>query len=509
MVDATAARGEGDIRVDEAARGPVVVVAGASGYVGQALGARLGGDGADLIGLSRRAPEDLEGKPGAEHYRWRRCDLFSRRSCMSALAGADLAIYLVHDVQPTAALTQGDQRDLDVICADNFARAAAAHGVRQIVYLSALMPDEYEPSQGPLASHLEVEQVLGAHGVPVMTLRAGPIVGPGSPVANLLRQIIERLPVLLCPDWTRAPIHPVSLDDVVAVIAHCLGDRSLDGATFEVGGPEVLTFRDMLRVAAQVLDHRRLVLPLPLFSPRGSSLLLWLASGEARNRVRPLIDRIASGALGRDAALLRAAGAPDLPFTEALFDALCHPRPEARPLPVTTEAVARANDVRSIQRIPLPQGRDADWLVRHWAGWLPQNFFPWLVRGSQEDDGGQVRFFLKILPWPILELSLDRVVSTPDRRLYWITGGLLAEPAEGARFEFREILGQRYVLAAIHDFDPRLPWRLYLATQARVHAWVMERYRRYMLMTREFLRQHPEDTLLSTDQATPLLIGGK
>ena len=151
-----------------------IAVAGATGFVGRSLVGALQGQG-EIVALGR------SGSPaGAEHesVRWRRCDLFSLRETEEALAGVDVAYYLVHSMLPNNRLTQGTFQDLDLLLADNFGRAAAAAGVRRVIYLGGLIPDaEGEGLSAHLASRLEVEQALGAHGVPVTAVRAGLVVG--------------------------------------------------------------------------------------------------------------------------------------------------------------------------------------------------------------------------------------------------------------------------------------------------------------------------------------------
>ncbi|MFA6317171.1 MAG: NAD-dependent epimerase/dehydratase family protein, partial [Elusimicrobiota bacterium] len=156
--------------------GGTVVVAGATGFVGWALARFLAWD-YRVIGLSRNPPSGGGGPPRAGRVEWRACDLFSLKQTEEALEGAGAAFYLVHSMWPSARLTQGSFADMDLICADNFARAAAKAGVTQIVYLGGLIPDDPMLSRH-LASRLEVERTLGSRGVPLTALRAGIVIGP-------------------------------------------------------------------------------------------------------------------------------------------------------------------------------------------------------------------------------------------------------------------------------------------------------------------------------------------
>ena len=154
-----------------------VAIAGAGGFVGAALTARLVADGVRVIALGRAAP--APSGPGDAMIERRQADLFSLLQVELALAGADVGVYLVHSMMPAAQLTQGRFDDLDIVLADNFARAARAQGLKRIVYLGGLIPTSRHDLSRHLESRLEVERVLGSTGIPVTTLRAGLIVGPG------------------------------------------------------------------------------------------------------------------------------------------------------------------------------------------------------------------------------------------------------------------------------------------------------------------------------------------
>ncbi|RIL04742.1 MAG: nucleoside-diphosphate sugar epimerase, partial [Proteobacteria bacterium] len=139
-----------------------------------------------------------------------------------------------------------------------------------------------------------------------------------------------------------------------------------------------------------------------------------------------------------------------------------------------------SRSVRSIQRLPLPAGRDAAWVAREYAAWLPRLLWP-LVRVEVDADGS-CSFSARPLARELLHLRLEPARSSGERRVFAIDRGALVDgraPREG-RLEFREVLGGRCVLAAVHDFRPALPWPLYAVTQARVHAWVMRRFGRHL-----------------------------
>ena len=218
---------------------PTVAIAGASGFVGSALRRALPAD-YDLVGLTRspnRAARSDDGDP----IRWRHCDLYSLREVEDGLRGADLAIYLVHSMLPSSRLTQGTFADLDLILADNFARAARRAGVRQIVYLSGLLPDDTEHLSRHLRSRWEVERALAGHGVPVTTLRTGLVVGKGGSSLRILVNLVRRLPAMLLPSWTESDTQSIALRDVVRAVRLVLVAPGRFGRTFDVAGPEVMS----------------------------------------------------------------------------------------------------------------------------------------------------------------------------------------------------------------------------------------------------------------------------
>jgi uncharacterized protein YbjT (DUF2867 family) len=447
-----------------------VAVAGATGFVGRALVPALA-EHADVIALRRSAAPNDAATEGV--VVWRRCDLFSLRETEAALAGAEVAYYLVHSMLPSARLTQGRFEDLDLRLADNFGRAAARAGVCRIVYLGGLVPhgdDARRALSTHLASRLEVESALGAHGVPVTAVRAAMVVGPGGSSLEIVVKLVARLPVMVCPAWTLTPSEPIALDDVVAILVRCLADLETTGRVCEVGGPEVLSYRDLMRATARALGKRRLFLPVPLMSPGLSRLWVTLVTGTPRALVAPLVESLLHPMVARDRWLQQRMGLAGTPFSAALAEALLAQPP------------ARASTVRSVQRLPLPPGRDAAWVAREYTTWLPRFVRP-LVHVQR--DGTRVLLHTRGVARPLLELELETARSTPERSLFAIRGGLLAAPAPTSsggqpRLEFRATPDGTHLLAAVQDYRPRLPWWLYRQTQARLHALVMWAFGRHL-----------------------------
>lgn len=447
-----------------------IAIAGATGFVGSALADRLARQ-AVVYALGRRHASARSGDEADPRPRIvpRRCDLFSVGQTASALAGAEIAVYLVHSMSPNERLTQGRFEDLDLLLADNFARAAARAGVRRIVYLGGLLPSD--PASGlsaHLASRLEVEKALGAHGLPVTAVRAGLVVGAEGSSLNLLVRLVERLPVMICPAWTASPTQPIALADVVEILERCCLDEATTGRVCEVGGPEVMTYREMMQTTARVLGRRRPMWTVPFVTPALSELWVSLVTGTSRSLVRPLIESLRHPMVVEDGWLQARMGLVGRPFAEALADSLRRSKIWKRPI------------ARSVQRVALPAGCDVDWLADDYPRWLARRL-PRLLR--VERTGDRMQIGLWPLRRPLLVLDRRRDAEPDDRRVWRVTGGDLARTAAEAegggepRLEFRPTPDGRSALIALQDFEPRLPWWLYAVTQAPLHHAIMTAYR--------------------------------
>ncbi len=461
---------------------PVVAVTGASGYVGGAFVDAFR-DRFEIVGLSRGYRET---HPDRGPARWRQCDLYNPRMVEEALTGCDVALYLVHSMSPSARLTQASFADLDLILADNFARGAAKIGVKHILYVGGLLPDEQEGLSEHLASRKEVEDALGAHGVPVTALRAGLVVGAGGSSFQLLQRLVARLPVMLCPAWTRTETQPIALGDLLELLRACIETPELQGHVWDVGGPDTTTYFDMIRDVANLMGRRRFLMPVRWFSPGLSRLWVSLITGFPRALVFPLIYSLEHRMVPRNRELQERVGLPGTPWREAAAAAIDSPvaLPLPRP-PRTTRAQQRlarqkfrtTSTVRSVQRLPRPANTDAMWVAHEYLRWLPRFMRPLL---STERDGLLVRIKFRFMRRPLLSLRFAPKRSRPDRALFWVDGGLLAaSPAQG-RLEFRLAPNGQDILAAIHEFVPRLPWFLYVVTQAIAHLFVMWRFRAHL-----------------------------
>ena len=465
---------------------PTVAIAGASGFVGTALRKMLQPD-YHIVALTR-SPNRANMHHPDDPTEWRLCDLFSLSDVIKALEGVDYAYYLVHSMLPSSRLTQANFMDLDLLLGDNFGRAAQANQLSQIVYLGGLLPEE-EPEENlsrHLRSRLEVEKCLYDFDTPVTSLRAGLIVGQGGSSLRMMVKLVQRLPIMVLPSWTLKQTQPIALQDVMKAMRLALGNTQYYNQAYDIGGPEVMTYRGMMERTAKMMNRKRFMLPVPLVSPTLSKYWVVSFSGSSMALTGPLVESLRHNMVVRDNPLQRELSQFGLkPFEAALRESLNeegkeYPNPRKAHRKKDDEIIKQASYVRSVQRLPLPESKDAYWVAREYLRWLPHFVWPFLrVVVSHE---GEIYFYFWPLREPLLQLRFQADQSPRGRQLFLIVGGFLAqvEAGEFGRLEFREVLQKRHIIAAIHDFRPRLPWYLYNASQALVHLLVMIGYRKHL-----------------------------
>ncbi|ARE79293.1 SDR family oxidoreductase [Streptomyces sp. NPDC059558] len=265
------------------------LVTGATGYIGGRLVPELIAAGHRVRCLAR-TPEKLRDHPWAGQAEIVRGDVTDAASLASALRDVDVAYYLVH-----ALGTGRDFERTDRQAAQNFAEQARAAGVRRIVYLGGLTPPgvpDHDLSPH-LRSRAEVGRILLGSGVPTTVLRAAVIIGSGSASFEMLRYLTERLPVMVTPSWVRTRIQPIAVRDVLRYLVGSAGMPATVSRAFDIGGPDVLTYLDMMRRYATVDGlPRRLILPVPVLTPRLSSHWVGLVTPVPRSIARPLAESL-------------------------------------------------------------------------------------------------------------------------------------------------------------------------------------------------------------------------
>ena len=287
-----------------------VTVTGASGFVGSHLCRALVEAGHTVRAMTRH-PDDYDGAGEPVHG-----DVSDADSLRGALEGADAAYYLVHS------LDREDFEDADAQAATDFSKAAAAAGVRRIVYLGGLGREDQALS-AHLRSRREVEHLLGGDGVPVTVLRAAIVVGHGGISWEITRQLVDHLPAMVVPHWTTTRTQPIALRDAVAYLVGVLEPAEAEGRVFEIGGPDVLTYAQMMQRASMVVKHRPLpMLAVPLLTPRLSSYWLTFVTDVDLETARNLIDSMSNEVVVTDDAIEAVVPRRRLGYDDAVREAM-------------------------------------------------------------------------------------------------------------------------------------------------------------------------------------------
>jgi uncharacterized protein YbjT (DUF2867 family) len=283
-----------------------VTVFGATGVVGRALLSHLAEH--EVTAVSRTAHNE-----SGTHYVV--ADAASGDGVATAVRGAEVVYYLVHS------LGARDFEEQDRVAAETVAHEAANAGVRQIVYLGGLGADD--PDASPhLRSRRETGERLASAGVPVTTLRAAMIVGKGSAAFETILALVRRLPVMVTPSWVSTPTQPIALDDVASYLAGVCGNEATYGEGYDTGGPEVMTYRQMIERIAALLGREPTIVEVPVLTPYLSSLWLNLVTPVSASVARPLVEGLRNPTVAREERIRKLLPLQLTPFDEAARRAL-------------------------------------------------------------------------------------------------------------------------------------------------------------------------------------------
>jgi len=272
-----------------------ILVTGATGYVGGRLVPRLLDAGYRVRCLARD-PRRLEGRPWRTRVEVAAGDVLAPESLAPALAGIEVAYYLIHSLGVGEEFARRDRE-----AARAFGAAARAAGVARIVYLGGLGDPASELSHH-LRSRQETGAALGAAGVPVTELRAGVVVGSGSLSFEMIRYLAERVPVMVCPRWVYTKTQPIAIANVLDYLLAALERPASVGRVIEIGGAEVVTYGEMMTGYAAARGLDRWLLPVPVLTPRLSSYWVHLVTPIPAAIARPLIDGLKNEVVVRDPA---------------------------------------------------------------------------------------------------------------------------------------------------------------------------------------------------------------
>jgi uncharacterized protein YbjT (DUF2867 family)/ligand-binding SRPBCC domain-containing protein len=431
----------------------VVLLTGATGYIGGRLLRRLEEGGRSVRCLARDSARLTAVGPHTEVVEG---DCLDEATLDRALAGVHSAYYLVHSMGGRSDFADADRR-----AADNFGRAAARAGVRRIIYLGGLTGDA-----GSLSTHLksraETGDVLRASGVPVIEFRASIVIGAGSLSFEMIQALVERLPVMICPRWVATLTQPIAIDDVLAYLEAAL-DLSHDGKSpiFEIGGPEVVSYGGMMREYARLRGLRRLLLPVPLLTPHLSGLWLALVTPAQARVGRALVEGLKNSTVVRSQTARDVFHLQPMPLREALRQAIEDGRRARRKTDtrVTEVDVPPAQAFAPIRRI----GGATGWYFGTWL-WRARSVLdrvfggPGMRPGRRDPehcvendtiDGWTVE------AWdPDQRLRLSAGLKLPGRgwlefEVMPLDGGRRSRIRQTATFDPRGILGRAYWYAVL------------------------------------------------------------
>ena len=435
-----------------------ILLTGATGYIGGRL-LRVLEEGGCAVRCLARQPERVA--PGRATTKVVAGDCLDEASLVAAMDGVDQAYYLVHSMVSGPGFAARDRR-----AAANFGRAAARAGVRRIIYLGGLGEDRDSLSTH-LKSRIETGEALREAGVPTVEFRASIVVGAGSLSFQIIRALVERLPVMICPRWLDTRTQPVAIDDVLAYLRAALDLPEGREGVFEIGGPEVVSYGDMMREYARLRRLRRFLIPVPVLTPRLSGLWLGLVAPVQARVGRALVEGLRNPTVVRSPAAGEMFEIRPMPLREAFRRAIEEDAPNRctidRRLVVVDAPPAQA--FAPIRRIGGATGwyfGDALWRLRGWLdGWVGGSGMPRQRRDPDACAVGDV-----IDGWRVEAYE-------PDRLLRLAAG--LKLPGRGW-LEFRVAPvgdGARSIIRQTAIFDPRgVTGRLYWYGVLPLHALV-------------------------------------
>ena len=447
----------------------IIAVAGATGFIGKWF-IKNYKSRFKIIGLSRNKIEN----PETSEIEWRQVDLYSISSTTNALKNVDVGIYLVHSMQPSTRMNQGTFEDTDILLADNFSRAANECQLKQIIYVGGILPKDSFKISKHLKSRYEVEKTLGSRSTPLTTIRAGIIIGPDGSSFRIIQKLVENLPIMACPEWTKSLNQPLDIRDALKVIDWCVLNEESYNKPIEIGGNEVISYMDLLKITAKKMNKKRLIFSFSLITIGLSKLWLSLITGTSKNLTSPLVESLKhTMTLNNENEFHLNKNFIGL---EKSIEYALKPTDSVPKNPIFTKKFIEKNTVRSVQRIANPSKKTPQFFARIYPIWLTKQFAS-IVKANF--DGKYVKFYL--LGILLLELKVIKSRSDEKRQLFFITGGILVKRSDLGWLEFRSVLNNNYLVAAIHEYVPRLPWFIYKYTQAKVHLLVMKQFEKFLI----------------------------
>ena len=445
-----------------------IVIAGATGFIGKWFIEKYKEE-FNIIALSRSKIKHSNN----DQVQWKQVDLYSISSTTNALNGADIGIYLVHSMMPSTRLNQGDFEDTDILLADNFSRAAQDCKLKQIIYVGGILPKDDQSISKHLKSRYEVEKTLGSRNTPLTSVRAGIIIGPSGSSFRIVQQLVKNLPLMACPEWTKSLNQPIDILNALEIIRWCVDNKSTFNKPLEIGGNQIITYMDLLKITAKKMNKKRLIFSLSFITIGLSKLWVSLITGTSKFLVSPLVESLKHKMTLNPENMVNLS--VDYISVEDSVEKALYPKDKVPKNPEFYPRKIKENTVRSVQRIANPSNRTTDFIARIYPIWLTKRFAD-LIKANY--DGKFIKFsFFSLL---LLELKVIKSRSDDNRKLFYITGGWLVKRTSLGWLEFRSVLNNEYMIAGIHEYVPSLPWYIYKYTQAKLHLIVMKRFEKFL-----------------------------
>jgi len=290
-----------------------ILVTGSTGFIGKKLLSKLDETGFKVKAMSRSK------YPDTENIKYVQADAFDADSLSAATEGVETAFYLLHSMEGSkkewAEFANREKQQ-----AENFLKAATESGVKRIVYLGGLVNESLHLSKHMRSRH-DVGKILASGTIPVTEIRASVIVGAEGGSYAMLRYLVERLPLMVCPKWVKSQTQPIAVDNVVDYLIGVMKNSEASGKILEIGGPEVMTYEQLMRLYSYILNRNLTVIQIPFLTPRLSSYWIDLVTPVKASLARPLVDSLVHDSIVKDKSIDKLVSVKLKPMTEAIVAA--------------------------------------------------------------------------------------------------------------------------------------------------------------------------------------------
>jgi uncharacterized protein YbjT (DUF2867 family) len=290
-----------------------ILVTGSTGFIGKKLLEKLDETGFKVKAMSRSK------YPDTENTTYVQADAFDVDSLAAATEGVETAFYLLHSMEGSkkewAEFANREKQQ-----AQNFLKAATQSGVKRIIYLGGLVNESLHLSKHMKSRH-DVGKILASGDIPVTELRASVIVGAEGGSYAMLRYLVERLPLMVCPKWVKSQTQPIAVDNVVDYLIGVMKNSETSGKILEIGGPEVMTYEQLMRLYSYILNRNLTVIQIPFLTPRLSSYWIDLVTPVKASLARPLVDSLVHDSVVKDKSIDKLVSVQLKPMTEAIASA--------------------------------------------------------------------------------------------------------------------------------------------------------------------------------------------